>query len=284
MVEAHGAVILADGVGVGGWQGRKPQRTGATETTTERYTRILPLALNGRILAGHHLTVATLYPRTPVTQRLALYFLAQDGATRVLDADHPPMHATPLKSRSPRPSLVGWLVGRLPDSDIAFSPTRNPHYALVSKWHAMITVKPNRDTTEGGTTIYNWELTELINEGRGATNGTYLQIAGTKPYRLAPGVPYLITEGSVAQFGCQDARVKFSFDIDDTQGPAEDTDPNTCSVKDGGPTEVKEKEVTGRTLADVAALILTGPPEVNRWIWLSFWATVGLAAVWLREH
>lgn len=207
-----------------------------------------------------------------VTQKLALYFLSQNSASRVLDADQQPLHG----------NTRGWTIGRLPTCDIAWSVARNPNYGMVSKRHALITASRLEDTTEGGTVLHRWEIIDHGDHGRGSTNGTYLAEPGGKPYRIQPGVPYIIGEGDRVQFGCSDATVKFSFDIDDTHGLIEvDTDPNTGA---GDSKKETTKEVTGRTVADVVALVLTGPPGVNRWLWWFLCLVVGLLFVWLREQ
>ncbi len=204
-----------------------------------------------------------------MTQKLALYFIGQgDGATRVLEAEHQPEY-TDTDGTTKR----GWVIGRHAISAICF---RN---GSVSKAHAVISAMVDKSATlVEQDLMWRWELIDRV-----STNGTYLEANGHSPYRLAPGVPYEISEGSVAQFGSYKARVKFSFDIDDTHGPIEnDTDPNT------GINETKKEsppnEATGRTLADVAVLVLTGPPGVNRWLWWLLCAVVGVLIVWLRER
>lgn len=155
-----------------------------------------------------------------MTQKLALYFLAQgDGATRVLEADQQPEY-TSISGEKRR----GWTVGRLPTNHISFRRTSGGDvYAATSKQHAVISAKVDKAATLAeGEPMFQWEISDWP-----STNGTFLESPGSPPYRLAPGVPYKIVEGAIVQFGCQAARVKFSFDIDDTHGMERDTDPRT---------------------------------------------------------
>jgi hypothetical protein len=119
----------------------------------------------------------------------------------VLDADHQPVHG----------EREGWLVGRSPTCDVSFRTSQNADYGKVSKSHAIIVATLQRDTTEGGGSMYRWDVIDL-----GSTNGTYL---GTQPhlYRCSPGVPYAITDRAIIMFGAVVARVRVSYDIDDTQ-------------------------------------------------------------------
>ena len=206
-----------------------------------------------------------------MTQKLALYFLSQNSASRVLDAEHQPL----------RNGVNGWTIGRLPACDIAWSVARNPNYGMVSKRHAMITAAKMKDTTEGGTPLYRWELTDHGDSGQGSTNGTYLSEAGGKPYRIQPGVGYLLSEGDRIQFGCSDATVKCSFDIDETSGPLPDTDPATGMNAETHGTS--KKESTGRTLADVAVFVLTGPDDVDKRLWWVFCGVMAIAIAWILE-
>ena len=149
-----------------------------------------------------------------MTQKLVLYFLGQgDGATRVLDAEHQPTYTD-----TDGTAKQGWTIGRLVVSAIVF---KNPS---VSKHHAAVSARVDKGATVlNGEVEWIWELTDHL-----STNGTFLEAQSKNPYRLLPGVPYQITEGSVAQFGAHTTRIKFSFDNDDTLSSKEgDTDPPT---------------------------------------------------------
>jgi hypothetical protein len=189
-----------------------------------------------------------------MSQKLAIYFLGQGNGSRVLDAEHQPTHG----------SLRGWTVGRMAICDIAFSPARDPNYALVSKRHAFIAASRTLDETEGGTPLYCWTLMDCGDKTKGSTNGTYLSQGGGNPYRLQPGVPYKIQEGDRVQFGCKAAAVKLSYDIDETMG--DDSDPPT-GAKPKPVAPASAAEATGRTVADVAAIILTGPEGLDKRLW-----------------
>lgn len=183
-------------------------------------------------------------------RKLALYFLSAGEASRVLDAEHQPIHG----------NLQGWIVGRSPISDICFK------NELVSKKHALISASIEPDSTEGGSPVYRWELCDLI-----STNGTYLTQERGSPYRCAPSVPYAIKDRDVIQFGAQKASVRASFDIDDTLSPDYEPSaiPDTGGTAEAAP-EVTPKaaaEATGRTLADVAAIVLNGPPGMDKRVW-----------------
>jgi pSer/pThr/pTyr-binding forkhead associated (FHA) protein len=151
--------------------------------------------------------------------KLAIYFLSQ-GSSRVLDVEQQPAR-TGVKSGV----VTGWTVGRLPTCDIAWSPARNPDYAMVSKRHALIQATPSTDITEGGTRLYKWAIIDMGEGGRGSSNGTHLSSQGKPAYRLQPGIPYAIGEGDRIQFGCSAATVKVSFDIDETSSGLEDDPP-----------------------------------------------------------
>ena len=133
-----------------------------------------------------------------MSRKLALYFLGKGDQQRILDAEHQPIHG----------SVHGWVVGRTPAADLCFKDS------LVSKRHALITATLGADTTEGGTPIYVWAVRDL-----GSTNGTYLTQQRRKPYRLGPDVGYTLAEQDLLQFGSTTARVRASFDIDDTLSP-----------------------------------------------------------------
>jgi hypothetical protein len=155
-----------------------------------------------------------------VSHKLALYFLGQDGSqSRVLEADRQPIH----------PPIEGWRVGRSPSAEIVFSPSRNPAYRLVSKFHAVITATLATDATEGGTPIYRWSIADWGVNGLGSSNGTFLGRDNHRPYRLQPGAQYSLKEGDRIQFGCRAAEVKVSFDIDDTESD------NYEEIEDDGP-------------------------------------------------
>lgn len=202
-----------------------------------------------------------------MSPKLAVYFLSQSGHSRVLDIAHQPLHG----------SVRGWTVGRMATCDIAFSPARNPDYAMVSKRHAVIYAAPSYDTTEGGTELYDWTITDCGDKGIGSTNGTYLQQVGREPYRLQPGVPYQVKEGDRVQFGCKAASAKLSFDVDETIGPDSNDDPPTGSKSPSAVAKPETTaEATGRTLADVVVVVLNGPPGVDSRLW---WALLALGAV-----
>lgn len=149
-----------------------------------------------------------------MTQKLALYFTEQDNSSpRILDAEFQPTHGT----------QAGWLVGRNPDCNIVFSPTRHGDYSMVSKHHAMIRATPSLDTTEGGNKIYRWEVLDLL-----SSNGTWIKSGQDSLYRCAPKVPYQITERTVLRFGPRATSLLCSFDIDETH--------NTDDDEDGPPT------------------------------------------------
>lgn len=149
-----------------------------------------------------------------MSHKLALYFLSQGGQhSRILDAEKPP---------GPR----GWLVGRGSQADIVFSASRNPGYATVSKSHAYLNAKPSTDTTEGGTPIWHWFVTDWGARGEGSTNGVWI-VRGTNSYRTPPGIPVALHEGDHLQFGNRAASVKVSFDIDDTESGEDEDGPPT---------------------------------------------------------
>jgi pSer/pThr/pTyr-binding forkhead associated (FHA) protein len=206
-----------------------------------------------------------------VTQKLVLYFLGQgDGATRVLDAEHQPTYTD-----TDGTAKQGWTIGRLIVSAIVF---KNPS---VSKHHAAVSARVDKGATVlNGEVEWIWELTDHL-----STNGTFLEAQSKNPYRLLPGVPYQITEGSVAQFGAHTTRIKFSFDNDDTLSSKEgDTDPQTemgQAVADRSPQKSHE---IGHTLADVVVVILTGPEGIDSRLWWVLCGSGALLALWIHKQ
>ena len=209
--------------------------------------------------------------------KLAIYFLSQ-ASQRVLDVAQ-----QPARKRSKGGVILGWTIGRYPSCDIAFSPSRNPAYGMVSKKHARIHAKPSLEQTEGGTALYNWYITDLGDTGGGSTNGTHLSKGNAAAYRLQAGVPYQIEEGDRVQFGCSAASVKLSFDIDDTKGP-DSEDSGTAIHKRTKPAAPEPAPSGGRTLADVALVILNGPEGIDKraW-WLLLVALAGLYIIYLEN-
>ena len=145
-----------------------------------------------------------------MTQKLALYFLSQGDTPRILEADHQPVHS----------GRDGWLLGRAVTSDVCFRVSQNPDYDKVSKEHALIVATLQRDTTQGGNPIYRWDIIDLS-----SANGTYI---GDPPsqYRCSPGTPYALGDRTLLQLGAPAARLRASFDIDDTHD-CNDDDPPT---------------------------------------------------------
>lgn len=209
----------------------------------------------------------------PVTQKLALYFLGQgDGATRVLEADYQPEYTD-----TDGTVRCGWTIGRIAISAICF---RN---GAVSKTHAVLSAKIDKQATlESDEVVWVWQVTDRV-----STNGTFLESPGSPPYRIAPGVPYEIHEGSVAQFGVSASRIKFSFDIDDTHSDHEkDTDPST-GIK--STTEAQPESASAQTSPWFVPTILEPV-----WGWFTaqhpvFQALIisiasGLAALWIHKN
>jgi hypothetical protein len=207
--------------------------------------------------------------------KLAIYFLSQ-GSSRVLDVEQQPAR-TGAKSGV----VTGWTVGRLPTCDIAWSPARNPDYAMVSKRHALIQATPSTDVTEGGTRLYKWAIIDMGEGGRGSSNGTHLSSQGKPAYRLQPGIPYAIGEGDRIQFGCSAATVKVSFDIDETSSGLED-DPPTGLHHQGD--EALHEQAQGRTVADVAMVILNGPEGIDKRLWWAMLAAIAILYAYLLER
>lgn len=146
-----------------------------------------------------------------MSTKLALYFTSQGDSSRVLDVDE-------------APERQEWRIGRTPDNQITF---RN---VLVSKHHAVIKATFDKETSlEEKCPCYRWEIIDLL-----STNGTFLQSPGSSNYRCAPNVPYLLEDRSTIQFGTNKAKVKISFDIDDTVSgyTNDDTDPVTEAEND----------------------------------------------------
>lgn len=208
-------------------------------------------------------------------QKLALYFLTQDGGPRILDAEHQPTVA---------PGIDGWLVGRsAAHADIVFSTSRNPDYVMVSKIHAVISARPTGDATAGGTLIYRWTVIDWGDRGAGSTNGIFLSRDGQRPYRVQPGVEFEVFEGDRIQFGCPAAAVKMSFDIDETDSNEDEND-------SGPPTEGRVAAVTPSietsqtSWAEVAQVVLKGPEGVPAAVWWFCLTVAGLAALWIWKH
>lgn len=145
-----------------------------------------------------------------MSTKLALYFISQGDTSRVLDVEHGP------------PEKHEWRVGRTSDNQITF---RN---GLVSKRHAIIRATLDKEASiESEEPCYRWEVIDLL-----STNGTFLE-SGSLPYRCAPNVPYQLEDRAVLQFGTVQARVRVSFDIDDTKSDLlDDTDPSTEQVEE----------------------------------------------------
>jgi hypothetical protein len=205
-----------------------------------------------------------------VTQKLALYFLNSqgNGGTRILDAEHQPEY-TDTDGTVKR----GWTVGRLAISAIAF---KNPS---TSKSHAVVSARVDKDATMSTHEIsWIWELTDRL-----STNGTFLEAERQNLYRLVPGVAYVITEGSIAQFGAFSARIKFSFDIDDTcNGGEHDTDPAQKTV--AAVVEPVKGHAIGHSWADVLVVVLMGPEGVNPVLWWCLVLSGGLLALWIHKQ
>lgn len=126
--------------------------------------------------------------------KLACYFLGSDLA-RVLDSDLYPLDYV-------------WVVGRATGCAIHFS---DP---LVSKQHARI-----RHDEESGC----WQVLDA-----GSTNGTY-----RNGKRLDPRVWTSIQEGDRLHFGAPKARIRFSYDIDETLSAENDDDEPTSALVPG---------------------------------------------------
>jgi pSer/pThr/pTyr-binding forkhead associated (FHA) protein len=146
-----------------------------------------------------------------MTTKLALYFLSQDGAVRILDIDE---------------GRTVWTIGRAPDAAICIRDL------LVSKRHAEIRAELDKSATvEHEEPCYQWAIVDtgpkVHGHYQGSTNGTYITSSNGIPYRAAPGVPYRLGDRDTVQLGTSKARLRVSFDVDDTQsGNSErDTDP-----------------------------------------------------------
>jgi pSer/pThr/pTyr-binding forkhead associated (FHA) protein len=200
-----------------------------------------------------------------VTQKLAIYFLSQGHTPRVLDADQQPCHG----------DREGWLVGRSPTCDISFRATQNADYDKVSKNHALITATLQRDTTQGGSPVYRWEVTDL-----NSTNGTYL---GTQPhlYRCSPGVPHLLTDRALIMFGAIAARVRVSYDIDDTQSGDDDEPPTGWNKPAKAEPPTAPESVSW---ADVAVIVLNGPDGVPNPLWWAFLGILSVIVLWIWRN
>jgi hypothetical protein len=95
-------------------------------------------------------------------------------------------------------------------------------------------------------------------------------------------VAYVITEGSIAQFGAFDARIKFNFDIDDPRnGREHDTDPAQKTV---AVVETVKEHAIGHSWADVLVVVLMGPEGVNPVVWWCLVLAGGLLALWIHKQ
>ena len=129
--------------------------------------------------------------------KLALYFLNQGSQCRVLDTD-----AAPLDMQ--------WIVGRIPTVHIRFDQP-------VSKRHAIIRAQPTGEYGEENEPLYLWQIMDkgcdIGGKPSGSTNGTYINGKQITPLHW-----FDLEEGDVIDFATQKARIKVSFDIDDTMG------------------------------------------------------------------
>jgi hypothetical protein len=155
----------------------------------------------------------------------------------------------------------------------------------VSKNHAVLSAQIDKAATLAeGEPIWLWQIVDRI-----STNGTFLESPGSPPYRIAPGVPYAIVEGSIIQFGSQAAKIKCSFDIDDTQSyeRSHDTDPIT-GTSEGTSTDIKAPK--GAADSPWFVPIILEPA----WVWFVaqhplFQALIlammaGLLALWIHKN
>ncbi|MBD2261388.1 FHA domain-containing protein [Pseudanabaena sp. FACHB-2040] len=125
--------------------------------------------------------------------RLACYFVASTRP-RILDTDQAP------EGKSP------WTVGRSPESQITF------HKPTVSKAHALI-----RYFEE----VRAWQLLDC-----GSLNGTFVN-----GERIAPSQWRNLMEGDTIDFGTIAARVRISFDDDETLHTIAEDETPTCNLK-----------------------------------------------------
>lgn len=132
--------------------------------------------------------------------KLALYFSAQKESCRVLDTDFVPENYI-------------WSIGRAANSSIRFQNSD------VSKRHASLRAVATGALDDENEMIFDWQLRD-----EHSTNGTYLD-----GRRLIEDHWFPLAEGDVVDFASPAARIKFSFDIDETFKSRRDTDPGEAT-------------------------------------------------------
>lgn len=125
--------------------------------------------------------------------KLALHF-REGGVPRVLDTEAPGGQKV-------------WRVGRDPNYEVVF---RHP---MVSVNHARIAFEPNLEV---------WQLAD-----KQSTNGTWLNGQRMKPEKWEN-----LMEGDTADFGHPEARIRFSYDTDETLRQAWDDTPTQARSSD----------------------------------------------------
>ena len=180
--------------------------------------------------------------------KLALDF--PKGPTFVLDACN-------------QPKSGHWLIGR---SLSAFVILGDP---WVSVRHALIEAHPSSDATEGGTQLWQWSIKDL-----GSSNGTRVNGFLITPKKTKSRDGHPLEEGDKITVG---QTTIFCTTPDDTeQAPAEEASPVVATSKDAA-------EATGRTLADVAVVILTGPEGIDKRLWWLLLAAGATLYIYLRQ-
>lgn len=166
--------------------------------------------------------------------------------------------------------VYGWVVGRGVDVDISLI------NIMVSKHHARIMAVIDKEATaETGTPQYRWTIEDTLSSNRTFLDG----------YACAPGVEYEINEAATIQFGTDQAMVRCSFDLDDTDRVVREAmDEGTISGDNqDAATNIPEKPAT-TTWPDVAMAILNGPPGIDKRLW---WVLIGAGVAgyfWLIQR